>query len=131
MKDLILVAVMCLLVGCAANINANLKQHSNSQQGAMPQSILLDISSSNMVSQSKDLTNSINALKQLITQEYKGKVFADTTLDHQADVAVDITIQHYRHVSGLGRFLTGIMVGDAELKLSIRIVDLETNTNPS
>jgi len=40
---------------------------------------------------------------------------------------VEITIEHFRYVSGFGRFMAGVMVGDAELMLNVKLVDLSTN----
>lgn len=96
------------------------------QQGAIPNSISVAISSSNSISKSRDLTKSITELNTLITTDYKGNLIPSNSSNH-ADISVEITIEHFRYVSGFGRFMAGVMVGDAELMLNVKLVDLSTN----
>ena len=96
------------------------------QQGAIPNSISVAISSSNSISKSRDLTKSITELNTLITTDYKGNLIPSNS-SNQADISVEITIEHFRYVSGFGRFMAGVMVGDAELMLNVKLVDLSTN----
>lgn len=96
------------------------------QQGAIPNSISVAISSSNSISKSRDLTKSITELNTLITTDYKGNLIPSNS-SNQADLSVEITIEHFRYVSGFGRFMAGVMVGDAELMLNVKLVDLSTN----
>ena len=125
MKNFILIIFVSLITGCAANIKQSVKT-SNIQQGIAPNSIKLGISASNSITKNKDLVNSINELNKLISKEYKGNLLTDNSSD-KADISVEVTIEHFRYVSGFGRFMAGVMVGDAELKLSVKLIDLTTN----
>lgn len=125
MKNFILIILVSLIAGCAANIKQSVKT-SNMQQGAIPNSISVAISSSNSISKSRDLTKSITELNTLITTDYKGNLIPSNS-SNQADISVEITIEHFRYVSGFGRFMAGVMVGDAELMLNVKLVDLSTN----
>ena len=69
------------------------------QQGAIPNSISVAISSSNSISKSRDLTKSITELNTLITTDYKGNLIPSNS-SNQADISVEITIEHFRYVSG-------------------------------
>ena len=125
MKNFILIIFVCLITGCAANIKQSVKT-SNTQQGTMPNSITLDIDTSGTITESKDLSKSIDELNKLIAAEYKGNLIPNGAPE-QADISVEITVEHFRYVSGFGRFMAGVMVGDAELKLSVKLIDLTTN----
>src|SRR5690554_5877213 len=125
MNKVILIIFLSLITGCAANIKQSVKS-SNVQQAATPSSIKLDIKTSNSIVKSKDLANSIAELNQQISKEYKGNLIPDSAAD-KADILVEITIEHFRYVSGFGRFMAGVMVGDAELKLSVKFIDVATN----
>ena len=92
----------------------------------MPNSITIDIVTSRTINKSKDLSKSIDELNKLITAKYKGNLIPNGTSE-QADISVEITVEHFRYVSGFGRFMAGVMVGDAELKLSVKLKDLATN----
>lgn len=64
-------------------------------------------------------------LNKLIAKEYQGDVLKGNTSD-QAEVSVKITVEHFRYVSGFGRFMAGVMVGDAELKLNVQLLESMT-----
>ena len=125
MKNFILIILVSLITGCAANIKQSVKT-SNMHHGAIPNSISVAISSSNSISKSRDLTKSITELNTLIATDYKGNLIPSNS-SNQADISVEITIEHFRYVSGFGRFMAGVMVGDAELMLNVKLVDLSTN----
>jgi len=125
MKNFILIILICFITGCAANIKQSVKT-SNIQQGTMPNSITLDIATSSTITKNKDLSKSIVELNKLITTEYKGNLISNNS-SNQADISVEITVEHFRYVSGFGRFMAGVMVGDAELKLRVKLIDLATN----
>jgi len=125
MKKFILIIFLSLITGCAANIKQSVKT-SNVQQAAIPSSIKLDIKTSNSIVKSTDLANSIVELNQQISKEYKGNLVPDSASD-KADILVEITIEHFRYVSGFGRFMAGVMVGAAELKLNVKFIDVATN----
>lgn len=86
----------------------------------------MDISSSKPLPKSRDLVNSIVELNNLIIKDSKGYISANKPLT-QSGILVEVTIEHYRHVSGFGRFMAGVMVGDVELKFNIKLIDLATN----
>lgn len=129
MKNFILIIFLSLVAGCAANIKQSINT-SNIQQSiqksTLPNSVKLDISTSRSIIKNKDLANSIIELNKLITKEYKGNLLLDSASD-KADISVEITIEHFRYVSSFGRFMAGVMVGNAELKLSVKLIDLTTN----
>jgi hypothetical protein len=125
MKNVILIIFVCFITGCAANIQHSFKT-SNIQQGTMPDSITLDIVTASTITKNANLVKSIDELNKLIATEYKGHLIPRGASE-RADVSVEITVEHFRYVSGFGRFMAGVMVGDAELKLSVKLIDLATN----
>ena len=125
MKNIILVIFVCLITGCAAKVKQSVTT-SNITSGSMPSSILLDIQPSRTITRSTDLSKSMLELNKLIAKEYRGDVLKGNT-SNQAEVSVNITVEHFRYVSGFGRFMTGVMAGDAELKLNVQLLDSMTN----
>ncbi|WCN09586.1 hypothetical protein [Marinomonas mediterranea] len=125
MKNFFLIMMVCFMTGCAANVQQSVKT-SNVQDGTMPDSIALDISASQSVSRSNDLSKSINELNQLISTDYKGSVMPKSS-PNEADISVEITIEHFRYVSGFGRLMAGALIGNAELRLSVKLIDVATN----
>ncbi|CAM4405615.1 DUF4410 domain-containing protein [Pseudoalteromonas maricaloris] len=128
MKHLKIFAVIISVLifsGCAAHIQETSKT-ANRAVGKTPQSVFLDITSSHSVSKSKSLSNSINELKALIAKDFNGSIVESGSAE-QAPLSVEITIEHFRYVSGFGRFMVGVMAGDAELKLNVKLINTDTN----
>lgn len=128
MKALIKIPLLIctlFLTGCAANIKEVIKDPIEHQE-LTSQKLFLDISASKYVAKSSDLNRSISELDQLIKKNYSGGI---STLNSNAKsgLSVKVLIKHYRHVSGFGRFMAGVMVGDAELSLTVQILDLSTD----
>ena len=125
MKYFILTIFLLLIVDYAANITQSVKI-SNIQQSTLPTSVTLNMSTSNSISKDKDLINSIFELSNLISKQYKDDFLLDTA-STKANFSVEIIIEHFRYVSGFGRFMAGVMVGNAELRLRVKLKDLTTN----
>lgn len=125
LKKISLVIVLFVLSGCAAQIN-EVTRESLKPEKVVAQSIFLDVTSSDSLSQSKNLSDSIAKLKTLISKNFNGNILLKNSSNSNG-MALKVTFEHYRHVSGFGRFMAGAMVGDAELRLNVRIVDLSTN----
>jgi len=110
-----------LVSGCAANIKENVHNPINESEKTPKEAVYLDISHAKYISKSKDLTNSMNELGRLIS-----KKLTVVQSKPNSGLAVDISIENFRYVSGFGRFMAGVMVGDAELKLKIKVTELSS-----
>lgn len=125
LRNISYLVFLLIFTGCAANINevvkAPLKQEEN-----ITDTIYLNISYSHSLTKNKDLTRSIAELQKLISKDYQGNV-SEIKSQSKSGITVDISFEHYRYVSGFGRFMAGVLVGDAELKLSVKIIDLASN----
>ena len=117
-KSIKCIFLVLLISGCAANIQEVVHNPINEDEKARKEAVFLDISHAKYVTNSKDLTNSINELEQLVSK--KLTVVKDKS---NSDRAVNISIENFRYVSGFGRFMAGVMVGDAELRLKVKVTE--------
>ena len=120
-KNIKCMFLVLLVSGCAANIQEVVHNSINENEKAQKEAVFLNISHAKYVSNSKDLTNSMNELRQLISK--KQIVVKDKV---NSDLAVNVSIENFRYVSGFGRFMAGVMVGDAELKLKVTVTELSS-----
>ena len=126
MRITFLAVLIFLFSGCAAKVNKESVQPSN-QAIPLTNIIYLDISSLSTVPESKDLNNSIYELQNLLSKEFGNKLLPISDSNKEG-TGLFISIENYRHVSGFGRFMGGIMVGKAVLRLNVKLVDLATNS---
>jgi len=120
-KNIKCIFLVLFISGCAANIKEVVYKPINKDEKAQKAAVFLDISHAKYVSNSKDLTNSMNELGQLIS-----KKLTVVKNKSKSDLAVNISIENFRYVSGFGRFMAGVMVGDAELKLKVKLIELSS-----
>ncbi|MCP4947978.1 MAG: hypothetical protein GY923_10770 [Aestuariibacter sp.] len=113
--------LVLFISGCAANIKEVVHNPINEDEKAHKETVFLDISHAKYISNSKDLTNSMNELGELIS-----KKLTVVKNKSNSDLAVDISIENFKYVSGFGRFMAGVMVGDAELKLKVKVTELSS-----
>lgn len=119
---ILIVGSFVLLTGCAAQINE--KTSFNSSEATTSKiSILLEVQSLEKVEKSKSLSSSIAELKKMISMKYSGSIVSASEKP-KSEALLKITIEQFRHVSGFGRFMAGAMVGDAVLKLNVKLIDL-------
>jgi hypothetical protein len=112
--------VLCIS-GCAANVKEVVHNPINENEKSLKEAIYLDVTHAKYISKSKDLINSMDELEQLIA-----KSLNVVKSKPASGVAVNISIENFRYVSGFGRFMAGVMVGDAELKLKVEVIDLSS-----
>jgi len=120
-KNIKCMFLVLLVSGCAANIQEVVHNPISENEKAQKEAVFLNIFHAKYVSNSKDLTNSMNELRQLISK--KQIVVKDKV---NSDLAVNVSIENFRYVSGVGRFMAGVMVGDAELKLKVTVTELSS-----
>lgn len=111
-----------MLCGCAAQINEKTSIKST-EATATNASVLLEVQPIEIIDESKSLTKSIAELNKVISMKYSGSIVS-TSENSKSEVLLKITIEQFRHVSGFGRFMAGAMVGDAVLKLNVKLIDL-------
>ena len=116
--------LVLVISGCAANITEVVHNPINQKEKPLQNAVYLDVTHTESISKSKDLINSMDELELLISK--KLNVVKNKPV---SGLAVNITIENFRYVSGFGRFMAGVMVGDAELKLNVEIIDLSSGND--
>ncbi|MDC2890357.1 hypothetical protein [Psychrosphaera algicola] len=114
------IAMVVMLCGCAAQINERTSIKST-EATASNVSVLLEVQPLERIDESKSLTTSIAELKKVISKKYLGSI-ASASENPKPEALLKITIEQFRHVSGFGRFMAGSMVGDAVLKLNVKLI---------
>jgi hypothetical protein len=113
--------LVLVISGCAANITEVVHNPINQKEKSLQNAVYLDVTHAESILKSKDLINSMGELELLISK--KLNVVKNKPV---SGLAVNISIENFRYVSGFGRFMAGVMVGDAELKLNVEIIELSS-----
>ncbi len=120
------------LFGCASQV----EQHtfvSNIEPGTAAEAskkVAVEVKTSKYVYRDSNLSESIKDLSNAISTELKRdlpEIKLVESSDEDKDIIVRAEIEEFRYVSGFSRFMTGILVGDAVLKIRVRIFDSKTN----
>ena len=127
-KNNFVIFLFLLLSGCAANVKEVIHNPVNKVDVAFKDVFYLDISHSKSIPKSKDLTSSIQTLNELISKKHNGSLTILSNVKDKVNngVQVNISIQNFRYVSGFGRFMAGVMVGDAALMIKIRMIEISS-----
>ena len=121
-----IVFLLLFLVGCAANVKEEVHKPFLEPRDSTVNTIYLDISHPRHVPNSTDLAQIIAELKQQIRREYFGVVQGSNIRQTKPEVGTGlyISIEHYKYVSSVERFMIGLLAGKAELRLIVKHVDL-------
>jgi hypothetical protein len=127
-RNFTLLFFLLFLYGCAANIKEEVHKPLSSDGNNAIEQIYLDISHPKHVPTSTDLAKITTELKQLISGKYSGMTQDSSLSQLKPDngIGVYISIEHLKYVSGVERFMVGILAGDAELRLGVKLVELSS-----
>jgi len=124
--------IKLIMTGCAAQVSKAPKLSDRKTITSPAEQIIILIRTypEYYVQKSSDLTHAIAKLNDLLRNNIESQIPHSKVYfkpGHQENVGMNISIESFRHVSNFERFATGILVGDAMLRLKIKIIDLQTD----
>ena len=137
MKNSILVVFLSFyLAGCASQIS---KTSNNSLEGTTripSQSETINIQTKYLehLNENRNIKKSTKELNKLVAENIRSinprnKITFDSKTE--SSISVNLSIEQFRYVSSVERFMTGIILGDAVLKVRVVIFDNETGKSIS
>ena len=87
------------------------------EKKSQEESINLNISHAEHISDSKDLMESISELEKMIHQELRA-----SKVNLNSDLVINISIEKFEYVSSLGREMLGALIGSAEIKIKVTVM---------
>ncbi len=126
-STILLVAI--LGTGCAAYVQETVSKPTTLRQ-ENTSNIYLSISGKPAVVESDGYESSTEELRNVLSEKIKAAIPSahvengDASAPHTQGFKAKLTIEDFRYVSGLGRFMTGIMVGKARLQVRVELIEL-------
>ncbi|MET4695185.1 hypothetical protein [Endozoicomonas lisbonensis] len=132
MKNYLYILLLSLfLTGCAAKINKSLVDNNDGTTRITSESkiLLIQTLASERVKESRNISQSISELNDLVVrninqQKPQTVIILDQSLE--SNIGLNLSIERFRYVSSIERFMTGVILGDAAIKIRAEIVDSET-----
>lgn len=118
--------------GCASHVQETVAEPTTIKQANIS-NIYLSISTQPAVVDSDGYETSIEELRNVLSEKIKAAIPSARVENGEAPgskvqgLKAKLTIEDFRYVSGLGRFMTGIMVGKARLQVKVELIELGTN----
>lgn len=115
--------------GCAAHVQETVSKPTTLRQ-ENTSNIYLSISGQPSVVESDGYESSTEELRNVLSEKIKAAIPSarvengDASVSHTQGLKAKLTIEDFRYVSGLSRFMTGIMVGKARLQVRVELIEL-------